>query len=255
MHTLCADGIPNGRCDLPYRSHDRSQGVVIDIEYVHEGLLGYDERVPWTVGGDIEKRERVIVLVYDLCWQLTVDDLLEYGLLHGGIVPAVPDRYTNPMERLTHMLARALGPALKPVSRWLLADARHRATWQYETLFVAVVLALVAAVTTPSFSAIGDAQALRSALVIWLSALAVLGSFLHAKVGYRMAEALAAQEAPPASCHEWSGTYWASKELLWLVVFLLSGAYPAIAGSIIFILYPAWRRIHLEERLRLRGVS
>lgn len=84
---------------------------------------------------------------------------------------------------------------------------------------------------------------------------AVFGSFLHAKVGYRMSEAMKASDAPSVSCHKWLGKYWLSKEIFWFFVFLLSGAYPAIVGNVIFIIYPAWRKIHLEERVKLRGTN
>lgn len=156
------------------------------------------------------------------------------------------------MDAVTEFLAKFLAPFLRPVSRWLLSPERVRPTWHFETAFVALVLVSVASVTSPSIQSLSDPEYLKSFLVIWLSVGAVLGSFLHAKVGYRMAEALAAQQAPTSSCYEWSGKYWLSKEILWFLVFLISGAYPAIAGTIIFILYPAWRKIHVTERARVR---
>jgi len=81
----------------------------------------------------------------------------------------------------------------------------------------------------------------------------VIGSFLHAKVGYRMSEAMVAAKASDESCHEWLGSYWLWKEVLWFAVFLISGAYPALAGNVIFLLYPAWRKVHVEERAKLRS--
>jgi hypothetical protein len=155
---------------------------------------------------------------------------------------------------LTMWLARVLGPVLRPVSRWLLAPERERPTWHYETGFALVILLGTALLTTPEpWMHMGDRFVLKAFFVNWLSAFAVLGSFLHAKVGYRMSEAMAEMNAPSVSCWEWSGRYWLGKEILWFSVFLLSGAYPAIAGNVIFILYPAWRRIHVEERRKLRG--
>ena len=155
------------------------------------------------------------------------------------------------MDTLSDLLAKILSPLLKPVSQWLLSPKRSHPTWHFETACVAFVLLVVALFTTPSVVSLWIAPV--PFLIVWLSAVAVLGSFLHAKVGYRMAEALAEQATPPAACQEWSGTYWVAKELLWLVVFVLSGAYPAIAGAVIFILYPAWRKIHVSERRKLRG--
>lgn len=158
------------------------------------------------------------------------------------------------VDTFTHFLSRVLRPLLAPASRWLLAPERKHPTWQYETALVALVLIAVALATSPSIQAsIADNAALTKLLIIWLSTGAVLGSFLHAKVGYRMSEALEASSAPDVSCYEWSGKYWLFKEILWLAVFILSGAYPAIAGTVLFIVYPAWRKIHLQERKKLRA--
>ncbi len=159
------------------------------------------------------------------------------------------------MDTVTTFLAGVLRPVLAPISRWLLKDERKRPTWHFEAIFVALVLFVVAVFTSPDIRLVAsDGALLTQFLIVWLSACAVLGSFLHAKVGYRMAEALQESNASNTSCYEWSGKYWLTKELLWLIVFFLSGAYPAIAGAVLFILYPAWRKIHTEERHKLRGV-
>lgn len=149
------------------------------------------------------------------------------------------------MESLTIGLALLLKPVLSPVSRRLLSAARP--TWQFEAAFVALVLATVAFLTT-EWPRSGSFNDLRPALINWISAAAVLGSFLQANVGFRMAEAQEASDSPSVHCHAWSGRYWIIKELLWFLVFLLSGAYAAIAGNALFILWPAWRRIHTLTR-------
>ena len=157
-------------------------------------------------------------------------------------------------ESLTNFLVRLLGPILRPISRWLLSPERKRPTWHYEGFAVFILLMIVAALTSPRpWETPGDVAALKAFVITWISAAAVMGSFLHAKVGYRMSEAMAANDAPPVSCYEWSGRYWLGKEILWLIVFLLSGAYPAIVGNVVFILYPSWRQIHVQERKKLRG--
>lgn len=145
------------------------------------------------------------------------------------------------MESLTIGLALVLNPVLSPVSRWL--RRARRETWQYEAAFVALLLSATALLTSewPGHAALDE---VRPLLVNWLAAAAVLGSFLQAQVGFRMAEAQQAAERPSVHCHAWSNRYWLGKELLWFLVFLLSGAYSAIAGNAVFILYPAWRRIH-----------
>lgn len=151
-------------------------------------------------------------------------------------------------EKLTNSIASVLGPLLRPASHWLLNEKRKRPTWHYETYITAVILFIVAALTTPD-----PQEELRQFLITWISAFAVLGSFLHAKVGYRMSEAMEAAAMPEVSCYKYSGKYWVGKEVLWFFVFLLSGAYPAIVGNVIFIIYPAWRKIHTEERKKIRG--
>lgn len=151
-------------------------------------------------------------------------------------------------ESLTNNLAKLLGPVFRPMSRWLASEKRTRPTWHYEALVAGVVLLAVAALTTPS-----PYVNLRQFFIGWISAFAVMGSFLHAKVGYRMSEAMEAADMPDVSCYKYSGRYWVGKEILWFFVFLLSGAYPAIVGNVIFILYPAWRKVHVEERKKLRA--
>lgn len=152
------------------------------------------------------------------------------------------------MEKLTNFLAYILRPILRPVSHWLADAKRKRPTWHYEGFFVGSILLLVAYLTSPSFSV--DA---KQFFIGWLSAFAVMGSFLHAKVGYRMSEAMEEAEMPDVYCYDFAGRYWVGKEILWFFVFLLSGAYPAIVGNIVFILYPAWRKIHIKERKIVRG--
>jgi hypothetical protein len=102
-------------------------------------------------------------------------------------------------------------------------------TWVAEALVVAGVLAAVAALT-------------GGALVQWLSAAAVLLSFMHAQVADRMAARQAAASNPDVHCWRWSARYFVAKELAWCAVFSLSRAWPALAGVGLFLAYPAWRR-------------
>lgn len=104
-------------------------------------------------------------------------------------------------------------------------------TWVVEALFVGLILVTVAALTGGS-------------LVQWLSALAVLLSFMHAQVADRMAEKQSRAALPDVECWRWSGRYFFAKELVWCSVFALSGAWPGLAGVALFLAYPAWRRYH-----------
>lgn len=153
------------------------------------------------------------------------------------------------MEKFTLLLKNLFGPLLRPASMWLLGPGRRYPTWVYEALVVFVLLVIVAASTT-SWSLFRQFEwnAMKPLLANWLAVGAVLGSFLQAQVGFRMAEVQSQQTSPSVHCHLWATRYWIGKEILWASVFLLTGAYPALVGNAVFMVYPAWRQIHLEMR-------
>jgi hypothetical protein len=97
-----------------------------------------------------------------------------------------------------------------------------------ETFIVAVVLSTVAALT-------------GGALVQWLSALAVLLSFMHGQVAERLAYRQKVAEKADVECWRWLGRYFVWKEIAWCAVFSLTAAWPALAGVVVFVLYPVWR--------------
>lgn len=78
----------------------------------------------------------------------------------------------------------------------------------------------------------------------WIGACAVFVTFLHAQVGDRMAAGQAAMPDPSVPCHPWSTRYYVSKEFLWIIYFILSGTWSALAGGFIFLLYPFWRKYY-----------
>lgn len=156
-------------------------------------------------------------------------------------------------DTLVTFLARVLRPLFILPAR-LAAGPKKGKTWHYEAIVVAVALVLVALYTSPSLSAaLSDVEFLKEFLVIWISAAAVFGSFLHAQVGTYMAEDMGSTEEPITECYHKLGGYWVYKEVAWFLVFLLSGAYPAIAGNVIFLLFPVWRKIYKGERERLNA--
>ncbi len=153
-------------------------------------------------------------------------------------------------ESVLNFLVRILRPFLYPLARWMAAPKRG-STWQYEAGFVAVILLSVSLLTTPSIRSIfTDTASLRAFVIIWISAAAVFGSFLHAQIGTYMAEDMSHAEEPLTDCYHKLGKYWVYKETLWFAVFILSGAYPAIAGNIVFMLFPIWRKIYKAERMK-----
>lgn len=115
----------------------------------------------------------------------------------------------------------------------LLSNISKQQILTYEIALIGAVLFVVALTTSVPLLSI-DVQ---SATIIWLSALAVFVTFIHGAKSFDVAETISNKQSASAI-----GIYWISKEFLWLAVFLLSGAYPAIVGTGLFILYPLWRK-------------
>jgi len=109
-------------------------------------------------------------------------------------------------------------------------------TWKIEAGVVGAVLSLVAFAT-------------GGTLAGWITAAAVLLSFMHAQVADRMAEQQEAMPTPSVPCWRWSRAYFLAKEALWLAAFVITGAWPAVAGVVLFLAYPAWRRSY-RRRVR-----
>lgn len=118
---------------------------------------------------------------------------------------------------------------------------------------VAHVLVAIAALTSlRPWDAPGDAAVLKAFIVNWVSAAAV-----------------SVPSCTPRSAAAWQ-RLWPHRRPVRLLLrmvrpllarqgiplihrLLLSGAYPAIVGNVIFILCPAWRQIHVEERKKMRA--
>jgi hypothetical protein len=115
-------------------------------------------------------------------------------------------------------------------------------TWYWESLIVALILASVTASTTSS----------ENMLVNILAMFAVYYTFLHVKVASRLEEAQEKLEVNTVECYERLTHYLIIKEFLWVGVFFLTGAYSAIVGNIVFLLYPAWRKIYLKARKKIK---
>lgn len=107
-------------------------------------------------------------------------------------------------------------------------------TFYFEMVFVATVLAIVFVLSGKT-----DVEA--------IGALGVLCTFGHASVANRMAEQIAHYEKTTGivvvSCYKWEKYYFYMKEILWFSYFLKLGAYSALVGVIVFLLYPFWRRL------------
>ena len=102
-------------------------------------------------------------------------------------------------------------------------------TWHAEAAVVAATLAVVV---------IATGNAWRE----WIGAAGVLGSFLHATVGDRLAEREAARHVPTVDCHRWSVRYFALREAAWFLYFATGRAWSALVGCVLFLVYPVWRK-------------
>lgn len=103
-------------------------------------------------------------------------------------------------------------------------------TWHVESAVVLAALSLTALVA-------------GGAPLQWLGVLAVWLSFGHAQIADRMAEREAARPVPSVHCYRKATAFYVGKELAWVTLFLASHAYAAVVGSILFLAYPAWRRL------------
>lgn len=117
----------------------------------------------------------------------------------------------------------------------------HCRTWQIESAFVLLVLALTALLS-------GRGR------IEWIGVVAVWFTFMHASVSNRLEEmeAKRVQESGLISvdCYRWSTRYLFLKEVCWLSYFLLLGAWSALVGTAIFLAYSPWRRLWRKHHVR-----
>lgn len=122
-------------------------------------------------------------------------------------------------------------------------------TYQVELLTVAIVLASVLCIK-------------RGEPVEIVGAIAVFFSFAHAKVANRLAEREAYRsrmnicDGISVSYHHKVKYYFYMKESLWFVYFIALGAWSALVGTFIFLLYEPWRKLWrqyhpLEDKLQV----
>lgn len=116
-------------------------------------------------------------------------------------------------------------------------------TYQVEYAFVFLCLSAVAA---------GRIILTGHGWVEWIGVAAVCGTFAHASVANRLEEREAKRAAqtgtPDVECYRKLARYFFLKETAWFVYFTLVGAYSALVGVVLFLLYgrwrKAWRRYH-----------
>jgi len=104
-------------------------------------------------------------------------------------------------------------------------------TWHKEALIVGLVLLI-------------QLFFIQFKLTEIICSLAVYYTFLHAQVADRMQERQALQVKPDVECYKKSNIYFMVKEALWVAFFVMTNAYAALSGAILFFLYPIWRKYY-----------
>jgi Flp pilus assembly protein TadB len=108
-------------------------------------------------------------------------------------------------------------------------------TWHIEAAVMAAVL-------------LGTVLVAGGGWVEWVGAAAVWLSSRHMSVADRLREREERRPTSDVECYRWLDRYWLSKEALWLVYFVALGAWSALAGVVLFLVYPYWRRGYLRFR-------
>lgn len=110
----------------------------------------------------------------------------------------------------------------------------HCRTYYIEYIFVTIILVAVALIS-------------KKGPVEWIGVLAVFFTFGHTQVSDRLQEAEAHRhknlEKVTVECYYKLNRYFYLKEICWFLYFVLIGAWSALAGVIIFLLYPRWRKL------------
>lgn len=108
---------------------------------------------------------------------------------------------------------------------------RHIKTWHIELFVVWVILST----TTFIFN---------NNVVGWITFLAVLYTFQCQQISDRLQEREGVKDKPQVECYRKFNVFFVRKEILWIIVFIMLGSYPAIVGSVIMGLYPYWRKYY-----------
>ena len=120
-------------------------------------------------------------------------------------------------------------------------------TWQIEMIVVGNILFPVALLTAKPENYYAE----------YIGALAVLLTFAHVQVADRLAEQAEQEEKEKGEttvdCHRWTKRYLLSKEICWCLYFVLLGAYSALVGVGVFLLYPVWRHYYRKRRPLVRS--
>lgn len=107
-------------------------------------------------------------------------------------------------------------------------------TWHYEVLIVSILLSLVTFFFANNW-------------VNWVTTLAIVLTFQHAQIGDRLQERQEKLEIKTVECYHKLNKLFSAKELVWILAFLLMKNYSAIVGSVLFFVYPMWRKYYRKN--------
>ncbi len=106
-------------------------------------------------------------------------------------------------------------------------------TWQFEAAVVFVILISTALIS-------------NKGLIEFIGVFAVYITFLYITVADRLAESQynkkQQNEKIEVECYPKLEKYFYLKEVLWFIYFAFLGAWSAIVGVIVFLVYPIWRK-------------
>lgn len=115
-------------------------------------------------------------------------------------------------------------------------------TWKWEVLVIAVILCMVTLL-------------FQNNRINWITTLAVIITFQHAQIGDRLQEGQKQLKNPDVKCYWKLNILFAFKEIVWISAFILMRNYAAIVGSILFALYPIWRKIYRYYKPRRNSAA
>lgn len=125
-------------------------------------------------------------------------------------------------------------PALIRLIEWIKKTFKVK-TYVIEYVFVGAILIAVAVIS-------------KKGLIEWIGVFAVFLTFGHASIAERLREREALRQARldavEVNCYWKLPYYFYIKESLWFIYFVLLGAWSALAGTILFLIYTPWRNYY-----------